>query len=317
VAAGIRWLAEHQLDDGSWNFDHRLGGPCKSNPGTLADAKNAATAMALLPLLGAGHTHRSGEYKKNINLGLAYLVRQMKVEKGRGDLSESGGRMYSHGLASVALREAYAMTRDKTLLRPAQLGINYIAYAQDPVGGGWRYAPKQPGDTSVLGWQLMALKSGHLAYLTVPPSTVKGAGKFLDSVQSDSGAKYGYTGPGRGSGTTAIGLLSRMYLGWKRDHPALTHGIAFLAETGPSERNMYYNCYATQVMFHYGGELWRKWNEQMRDYLVGAQARKGDEAGSWFSPGGDHGAERGGRVYWTSLATLILEIYYRHPRIYR
>ena len=59
-----------------------------------------------------------------------------------------------------------------------------------------------------------------MAYLTVDPDTIQGAIKFLDSVQAESGAKYGYTGPGAGQATTAIGLLCRMYLGWKKDNPA-------------------------------------------------------------------------------------------------
>ncbi len=46
--------------------------------------------------------------------------------------------------------------------------------AQDPIGGGWRYEPHQPGDTSVTGWQLMALKSGQMAYLTVDPAVFDG-----------------------------------------------------------------------------------------------------------------------------------------------
>ena len=63
------------------------------------------------------------------------------------------------------------MTNDQSLLQPAQYALNHIVYAQDPVGGGWRYSAKQPGDTSAVGWQLMALKSGHMGYLQVPPQT--------------------------------------------------------------------------------------------------------------------------------------------------
>ena len=95
--------------------------------------------------------------------------------------------MYGHGLASIALCEAYGMTKDTGLAEPAQHAVNFIVYAQDPVGGGWRYTPHQPGDTSVLGWQLMALKSAHMAYLNVPPKTIKGAVNFLNSVQGESG----------------------------------------------------------------------------------------------------------------------------------
>ncbi len=226
--------------------------------------------------------------------------------------------MYSHGICSIAMCEAYAMTHDKDLLAPAQLSLNYIVYAQDPVGGGWRYKAKQPGDTSAVGWQLMALKSGHMAYLQVPKGTVLGAMKVLDSVQSDSGAKYGYTAPGAGQSTTAVGLLSRMYLGWKHDNPSLQRGVAFIGAKGPSKTgNMYYNYYATQVARHYEGEVWDRWNGQTRDWLVESQEQEGIKKGSWYWPRGDHGAERGGRLYATSMATMMLEVYYRHLPIYR
>jgi len=319
VAAALKWLAAAQLPDGSWNFDHRLAHDpdvrMADHTGNLTSARNAATAMAVLPFLGAGQTHVDGSYKETVMRGLGYLWLHMKKTEKTGSLNESGGSMYSHGLASIALCEAYALTRDKKLLSPAQASLNFIAHAQDPVGGGWRYQPRQPGDTSVTGWQLMALKSGHAAYLQVSPSTVRGATKFLDSVQAGNGAYYGYTTPGKRWTTTAVGLLCRMYLGWPRDRAALKEGVKYLSAQGPSKTDMYYNYYATQVMFQYGGEHWEKWNVRMRNHLVSEQGKVGPAKGSWYFAGGA-GAERGGRIYNTSLATMILEVYYRHPRIY-
>lgn len=314
VAMALKWLALHQRPDGSWSFDHR-NGPCKTNPGNLADGLNGATGMALLPFLGAGQTHKEGDYKKTVQGGLAYLVRSMKIKNGTmGDLTD-GGTMYTHGICSIVLCEAYAMTNDKDLMVPAQAAINFIVYAQDPVGGGWRYSPKQPGDTSAVGWQLMALKSGHMAYLNVPPATIKGASQFLDSVQVNSGSGYGYTNPGDAAGTTSVGLLCRMYLGWKKDNGALERGASNLSAMGPSKTNMYYNYYATQIMRHMEGEKWKKWNDVMRDQYVNSQAKDGAEKGSWYIAG-DHGSERGGRIYCTSMATMVLEVYYRHMPIY-
>lgn len=320
VAAALEWFANHQLPDGGWNYDHRVG-PCNArcgNGGNLTDCRTGATAQALLPFLGAGQTHKTGKYKKNVEAGLYFLTQQMKVKPQMGlqcgDLAQGGGSMYSHGMSSIVLCEAYAMTHDKGLMMPAQLSLNHIVYAQDPVGGGWRYSPRTPGDTSVVGWQLMALKSGHMAYLQVPPGTIVGANKFLDSVMSDY-AYYGYTDPGRGQATTAIGILCRMYLGWKKDHPGIEKGVQYLSQTGPSPGNMYYNYYATQCMRHYEGEMWDKWNVKMRDSLVNSQEKTNHLKGSWYMRG-DHGAERGGRLYCTSMATMILEVYYRHMPIY-
>ncbi len=79
---------------------------------------------------------------------------------------------------------------------------------------------------------------------------------------------------------------------------------------------MYYNYYATQVMHHYGGYEWAQWNAAMRDYLVSTQSKQGHETGSWFFEGTDPGAFPGGRLYCTALATMILEVYYRHLPLY-
>ncbi|MCH8922467.1 MAG: hypothetical protein IIA67_04895 [Planctomycetes bacterium] len=317
VDLALQWLANHQMADGGWNFDHRQGkcqGRC-ANHGSVSQARNAATAMALLPLLGAGHTHEKGsKYKDVVRGGLAYLGKHMKAN---GSLHESGGTMYSHGLATIALCEAYAMTQDKKLRLAAQKSVTFIEMTQDPVGGGWRYNPKQAGDTSVVGWQITALKAAHMAHLKTNPNTIKGAEKFLNSVSTQNGAYYGYTNPGRGNATTAIGLLCRMYLGWKHDNPALQRGVRFLSESGPS-KNLYYTYYASQVMRHYDGPKWKKWNDQMRPMLVKSQDHEGHQAGSWFFGGAsDHGASRGGRLYTTAMAAMILEVYYRHLPIYQ
>ena len=321
VALALKWIASRQAGDGGWCFNHNMSTnprPCP-DPGTAVKARNGATGLALLPFLGSGQTHKEGAYKKQVHAGLRYLIRNMKVNAGSrtGSFHESEGSMYSHGIASIVMCEAYAMTHDKELLAPAQLAVNFIVYAQDPVGGGWRYNPKQAGDTSAVGWQLMALKSGHMAYLQVPPATVMRASKFLDSVQAESGAKYGYTSPGSGAATTSVGLLSRMYLGWKHDNPSLQRGVAYLDKVGPSKNNMYFNYYATQIMRHNEGEPWKRWNARMRDWLVGLQSKDGVTAGSWYFKGGDHGTHRGGRLYCTSMAAMILEVYYRHMPIYR
>lgn len=323
VAAALKWFAEHQNSDGSWNFDHRVG-PCQGrcgDPGVKSKATLAATGMALLPFLGAGQTHKQGKYKEQVLGALYYLTGNMVATPHGGDLTDHGdGAMYGHGIASIALCEAYAMTNDKQLQAPAQAALNFIMYAQDPVGGGWRYAPRTPGDTSVVGWQIMALKSGHLGMLTVDPGTVKGAIKFLNAVQTDGGSEYGYDRPGAGPATSAVGLLCRMYLGWPHDKPELERGVQTIAKRGPTLGNIYYSYYATQVMHQFDGPdgpMWKEWNTKMRDSLVASQSKKGHETGSWFFKPGDHGSESGGRLYCTSMAAMTLEIYYRYMPIYQ
>jgi hypothetical protein len=317
VDRALKWFIAHQMPDGGWSFDLAACPSCQgqcSRGGKLND-RCGATAMALLPFLGRGYTHKEGPYKAQLERGIAFLAGM--AMKGNGKAYDGGGNLYSQGLAGITLSESYAMTQDNRLAGPTQLVLNFIMDAQDPAGGGWRYQPKAPGDTSAVGWQLMALKSGNMAYLQVNPLTVKKAIAFLDSVEGESGATYGYMAPGNQSGTTAVGLLCRMYLGWKKDHPALQRGVELLAKRGPTN-DLYFDYYATQIMHHMEGDIWIGWNNKMKGMLLKAQSTKGHEAGSWYEGvDGGHGPHAGGRLYCTSLATMILEVYYRHLPIYR
>jgi hypothetical protein len=323
VDRSLKWIAQHQLPDGGWSFDLKAcptcKGACSGSGGSRANDRCGATAMALLPFLGRGYTHREGPYKQTVEMGISFLAR--RAVEGQGRAYDQFGNLYSQGLAGIALSECYAMSQDERLAAPTQLVLNFIMQAQDPVGGGWRYKPREPGDTSAVGWQIMALKSGNMAHLNVNPLTVKKAIDFLNSVESKGGARYGYLDPSQPRpGRTAVGLLCRMYLGWKIDNPALQDGVAYLAKTGPSD-DLYYDYYATQIMHHMKGmegEVWISWNKRMKELLLEKQATSGHEKGSWhagFDRG--HAAESAGRLYCTSLATLILDVYYRHLPIYR
>jgi hypothetical protein len=313
VEAALKWFINHQMPDGSWHFDMAKAPSCNGQCTHAGKHPSVAgaTSLALLPFLGRGYTHKEGPYKKQLEFALNALATE--VVKGKGN---AGGGSYVQGLSGICLSEAYAMTQDQRLAMPAQLAVNYIMASQDPVGGGWGYGYRSPGDTSILGWNLMGLKSGHMAFLQVDPMSVKRAVAFLDSVQTDEGSGYGYNAPGNSPSLTAAGLLCRMYLGWKKDHPALNRGLDRLAKMGPNN-NLYYGYYGTQVMHHVEGDRWVAWNAKMRDMLVKEQSKQGHEQGSWYEPFGQasHG-ESGGRIYITSLATMILEVYYRHLPIY-
>ncbi len=324
VARGLKWLAQHQNPDGSWSLDrfHQVQG-CNCNDRGSLSSDPAATSLALLPFLGAGQTHLVGVHRDVVARGLRWLL---EVQDSNGDLRGDNGQypgMYAQGQAAIVLCEAFLMTGDELLRGPAQRAIDFIVAAQYP-DGGWRYHPKDQtrnwqGDTSVIGWQLMALQSALAAGLSVPDVTLENASHFLDTVSHDDGALYSYL-PGENptAPMTAEALLCRIYLGWKRNHPPLVAAIdRLLTDEPPSvdRPNIYYWYYATQTMHHFGGQEWHAWNVRMRDVLVDMQEIRGHAAGSWACRGPL--TSPGGRIYMTSLAICCLEVYYRHLPIFR
>lgn len=313
VARGLRWLAQQQQPDGRWRLDG----------GLQSDA--AATSLALLPFLGAGQTHLSGRHKEVVARGLRWLTGQQRPDGDLRGYSRGNTGMYAHGQAAIVLSEAYLMTGDEALRQPAQRAIDFVADAQYP-DGGWRYQPRselaagaQRGDTSVVGWQLMAMQSARAATLHVPQEAFELSSHFLDSVQRRDGALYAYQPNNQPTPTmTAEALLCRIYLGWTKSDLPLMEGVRYLLDEHPPDAdrpNIYYWYYGTQTLHHVGGPEWERWNFLMRDALVTTQETRGPGAGSW-TPRGDH-ASAGGRIYMTSLAVCTLEIYYRHLPIFR
>ncbi|MBD3674288.1 MAG: terpene cyclase/mutase family protein [Planctomycetaceae bacterium] len=318
VVRGLKWIADLQQADGSWNFGEIGESP---DEGDFDQCEMGATGLSLMAFLGAGHTHmKDGPYKENVAEGLAYIMNNARIQPTGVDYRapSNQGNMYVQGICVIALAEAFGMTKDRRLLRPVEGGVAFIINAQNATGGGWRYNPGDEGDTSVVGWQLMALISARHAGVKFPRNVFRGARAFLNRVeiQDDKHTWYGYNTAAKKLSTSAVGLLCRMYLGWDRKVSGLKKGVQLLADKGPSKGDDYYNYYATQVMHHWGGEPWTAWNHIMRDQLVKSQVKKGPAMGSW-NPGTGHGPAQGGRLYTTCLNLMTLEVYYRHLPLYQ
>jgi hypothetical protein len=313
VERGLAWLAEHQAVDGSWQFDLsgcRCQGACR-HAGSLKSS-TASTATALLPFLGAGNTHVDGPYQQTVSRAIYYLISRMQPTPRGGDFCE--GTMYGHGVTTLALAEAYGLAGDEMLVPYLRDAIRFIQTAQDQHSGGWRYLPGQSGDTTVTAWQLAALKSASIAGLETPSPTIEGVRRFLDRVQTNNGAAYGYRTPQAKPCTSAIGLLCRMYTGWSPLQEPLVRGVTVLAKPGPNPDALYQNFYLSQALLQMNHPAWARWNRRNRDQLVALQARIGHESGSWFC--NDPDTAPGGRLAHTALAVLTLEVYYRLLPIY-
>lgn len=358
VQNALEWLARAQGTDGSWNASEHGGGnpvmigragpdgEIRQNAGVRANT--AMTGLALLAFLGAGHHHLDGPYAATVQSGLRYLLGQQlpsgdmsgRDQVGREDAVRFA-RMYSHGMASLAVAEAYAITRDPQLLPATRLACQYSLRAMNPRSGGWRYEypTEDPGDTSQFGWQAMLLHSATQANAyDIGAEARSKMLRFLDSVSTGQDGGLATYRPRMGGfanseqatpSMTAEAMASRLMLGFP-----LRAGAAYEAQRlivanspGRGQDNFYYWYYATLAMYQMKStasnqmdaaifeSAWKTWNDSLKFRLCTTQIAEGPGKGSW-NPSCVWGAY-GGRVYTTALGCLSLEVYYRYLPIYR
>jgi hypothetical protein len=330
VEEGLAWIINHQRADGSWRLQHncpQCNGQCR-NEGKMR-SPTAATGLALMSLLGAGYTHQAGPYQEQVRAGLSFLIKSMFVDKKGGSLILKGGGkadMYAQAIATIALAECFAMTGDQSLLEPVALAQQFIESVQDDRTGSWGYVPGTAGDLTITSWQIAALKSCKMAGLKYDPEVWDKAESFVDST-TDTAGLFGYQDvpPTKKRllkllkynlpTTTAIGTLAKMYMGAPLESPELGRATGYVADSGVSKTDIYFNYYATQVMRHRGGPEWKIWNAEMRDHLINSQDQSSMHSrGSWYFP--DKNGQMGGRLYTTAMAVMTLEVYYRYLPLY-
>jgi hypothetical protein len=222
--------------------------------------------------------------------------------------------MYDHGIATYALAESAIMTHDPRVIDAALKGATFIVNAQDANSGGWRYSPQEFGDSSVFGWQIMALHSAEQVGFEIPQQTLDGAKRYLQSCEEGKhGLLAGYQ-PHQGATPTMTAelLFCRMLLDMPLSEDGMREATRFLARQPPEANaaDFYYWYYASLSMLHMSNPLWKDWNVLTREALVRMQEKEGPAAGSWS--GDSRWAQRGGRVFSTAMATLTLEVYYRY-----
>ena len=327
VSDALAWFARAQEDDGRWSTRAWGGGQETRDfsnvhgTSTGIHADTALTGLALLSYFGAGYTHLDGPYKDTIKDGIDFLLRSQSSST--GSMAGRAGRfvaMYCHGIATLALSEAYVLTRDERIRPRLKKAIHFTVQSQNSQTGGWRYVPGDTGDTSQFGWQIMSLLSARTAGMEIPDQTWVRANRFLRRVSlgQDGGlACYTPNRPVASHSMTAEALMCRVFLQGARSQTAIEEGANFVAKHGLGEdpMNLYYFYYATISMHQLQDHRWVSWNRALTRKLLETQQTEGEIAGSWNTD--TVWGRAGGRVYTTALATMCLEIYYRYLPIYK
>jgi hypothetical protein len=285
----LAYLASKQRPDGGWHNNH------------------AVNAVAMLAFLGRGHVPGRGPYRDVLEKGKKFLL---ATSQPTGYVSFSS--MYEHGLATLALAEMYGMDPDPALEDKLRKAVDLIIKCQSP-SGGWRYSPT-PGDQdlSVTVMQIVALRAANNAEIPVPGRVIEKAISYVRSCSHPAGG-FGYQGPAQGPQTTAAGILSMQLLG-KYDDPTIPKALDYLSQipiqwgTGGAQYFYYFHYYAIQAQYQAGGKHWNDWHPRIRELLLEHQ----NPDGSWDVPAGtaeNEGAVGPNKIYWTAMASLVLDIY--------
>ena len=311
VMLGLQWLKKTQKSDGSWSDKHTT----------------AMTGLAMLSFLGHGETNTSAEFGATVEKGIKWLMDKGEAHNGAladgGQINQPG--CYTHGIATYALGEYYTMTMDERAGALFKKAIKRIVDGQGP-DGGWMYSfDKSESDTSVSGWQMQALKIAHLSGLDIEgvDAAMDKAMLNLKRVQA-AGGGFGYRKPENKYSLSGVGLLCTYF--WKQTKDeSVTKGLKYIMsqlDENPVEYKhakadlytWYYNTQAILMVSGANGPEWKKWNGMFQDQLIINQ--KPD--GSWAAmPHDGHGKLQddevgAGPYYRTTLAILMLEVYYRY-----
>jgi len=304
MVRGLAWLRAHQGADGFIADRYQVG----------------VTGLFVVAHLAAGITPADPTNGPGLRQALAAILMAQR-EGYFGSLD--GGRMYSHGIATLALAHSLGMTGDAELdqrIRQAlvqAVGVT-IAAARHPKPahdyGGWRYSPADgAADMSLTGWQLLSLHAAGQVGIEVPTTVVDNAVEYVRRMTSITG-QVGYEDPGdqralRGIAVVGLGFAAkpdderiRAVEGRIIAEPLTWQGPWFFYQA-------YYDALALSRMSTPASAAATAALEAvLRDHQ--------DADGSWPAPPGDN--ETGhGAAYTTAMAVLALGVGKRLLPAYR
>ncbi len=335
VERGLRWLADHQNADGSWNG--KVGYKLNSDYRTTADGAHVGvTSLACMAFLAGGHLPGRGEYGDVVERGLSSVLAAAQED---GYITSNGTRMYSHAFATLFLAEIYGMTHRQDVRRKLQKAVDFIVTTQNEEGG-WRYVPFAPeSDMSIVVCQVLALRAARNIGIRVPKATVDRAAQYVvDSAITENTHRNFHTSMyldevgsfhyqrGRGSRSsfplTAAGVTALHGVGIYSDD-SIRRGLDYLRhhldefndQYGRQVNGHYFfwygHYYGVQAMYTAGTayqvNYWEPYFEKVRNELLDMQ----NADGSFPNRTGP------GPAFGTAMGVLILEIPYRFLPIFQ
>jgi prenyltransferase/squalene oxidase-like repeat protein len=275
----------------------------------------AATGLAVMALLSAGHVPGEGPYGVTVEKGIRWVLRQQSPE---GVFDQTPIQMYHQGICTLMLAEAAGMT-DAKLGAEVRAGlgkaVKVILKAQATEGtdrGGWRYnVDSNAGDVSVTGWQILALRAAKNLGCDVPAERIDQAMAYLASCRDPATGGFCYTPGGQMTVActgTAVLCLEICSKDRPRSREALQGGSVLL-RTPPQWNSQYFFYsiyYGAQATFQLGNNYWNFYRPHLHKVLFDHQQNNG----SWID-------DQFGPAYATAMSVLALTVEYRFLPIYQ
>jgi hypothetical protein len=318
--AGLKFLAEHQLEDGSWPGDVGYKLEDSYRVWNKSSAHVGVTALAGMAFLAGGHVPGRGPYADTVEKAVGFILKQVRHD---GYITANETRMYSHAFATLFLAEVYGMNQREDVREALQKAVDLIVASQNQQGG-WRYQPHvADADMSVAACQVMALRAARNIGVQVPRETIDRAVKYVrdSAVREDESVYFSpYSKPGMfryqpeprsraSEPLTAAGITILHGAGVYADAD-IERGMKVLDDSLKSFSNSYGLQYDGHYYFYYGhyyavqayhivgGKRYRDYFRMIEDVLLRMQRQDG----SWPNRVGP------GSVYGTATACLILQI---------
>ena len=309
IERALGWLKEKQNADGSWGVKYQA----------------SMTGLALLAYLGYCETPESEEYGVTVRKAITYLVNLGEREGGK--LTTVGGHawVYEHAICTQALCDAHILLKDSRMEHPGleracARAVRNILDGQHPTGA-WDYdynkTTNRPGDTSIVGWHMLAIKAASDAGFEkeLIQEAVARALKRLQEVQNDDGT-FGYTNKGSAQDQRLVGVGALGFQIWGKGDSLMAGNAARWIATNlrptyaGADCNLYASYFTTLFLSHRGAAQWEDWRRKWGTQLLENQ----NVDGSW-KPEGNFGrgamsssaAGLDADTYRVCLNTLSLE----------
>ncbi|MBI4880625.1 MAG: hypothetical protein HY812_13350 [Planctomycetes bacterium] len=298
VGRGLRWLAERQQEDGSWNPALYGGG---------AEARVGSSALCVLALLGSAERGRPGGPEwRHVERGLAYLRSQVTADRTIGAVrGDEDVVLFNHAVATLALIENYVLggRQDEKLIADA---LERLA----DLGARRRFRERQKADNITAPWVALALETARASGAPAVFDLARAADDAQDFV-----ARLVDVDPrtGRalvpGSQLCAIACAAALdplfddVRDWEHYEPPVDLLLQHLHE--PSLREPTKIFFAAVDVHQRGGVDWERWHADAARILPEEQDADGGFKSEYqWDPVGS----MGGALYETALAVLTLSV---------